>query len=94
MDQAVCPTTEVEIMSHIVGPDDGNFPPDAARAILRLRLDDRLTDRLNVLAEKNRHGTLSAAEQTEFDSYLRVGRLLNLLQAKARLSLPRHNDSK
>lgn len=81
-------------MSYIVGPDDDNLPPEAARSILQLRLDDRLTNRVNVLAEKNRLDTITSAERDEFDNYLRVGRVLNLLQAKAHLSLKRHNDSK
>ena len=81
-------------MSHIIGPDDDNLPVEAARAILKLRFDEKLTERLNVLAEKNRQDSLTSAERSEFDNYLRVGRLLNLLQAKAHLSLKRHNDSK
>lgn len=81
-------------MSHVVGPNDGNLPPDAAQAILNLRFDDALTQRMNQLAEKNRQDTLTDTERNELESYLRVGQLLNLLQAKAHLSLKRGNGSK
>ena len=39
------------------------------------------------LADKNNRGTLSAAERQEMEKYARVGNFLDLLQAKARLSL-------
>lgn len=39
------------------------------------------------LAVKNQQGNLSAEEEHELDSYVRVGRLLDLLSAKARTSL-------
>ncbi|WP_261341159.1 hypothetical protein [Fimbriiglobus ruber] len=39
------------------------------------------------LAVKNQEGDISAAEQDELDGYRRVGRLLDLIGAKARLSL-------
>ncbi len=76
-------------MSHVVGPNDGNLPPDAAHAILGLRFDDTLTQRMHELAERNRQDTLTDTERNELESYLRVGQLLNLLQAKAHLSLKR-----
>ena len=42
---------------------------------------------MNELANKNRQGTLTDAERTEMEQYLGVGNFLNLMQAKARLSL-------
>ena len=39
------------------------------------------------LADRNNKGTISDTEQEELDKYLRVGSFINLVQAKARLSL-------
>jgi uncharacterized protein YnzC (UPF0291/DUF896 family) len=61
--------------------------PEFAPAILDLRFDQAAVNRMNELAEKNRQGTLTEAESDEMEKYLRVGNFLNLIQAKARLSL-------
>ena len=45
--------------------------------------------RMLQLAERSEAGTLTAEEQTEFDSYLHVGNLLAVMQSKARLALKR-----
>ena len=76
-----------EILSRIVGPEEGNLTPDAARAVLRLRLDESDRLRAHELAVKNQEGKLTAAEEAEIEAYQRVGRLVDLLRAKARRSL-------
>ena len=79
--------TEADILDEIIAPDQPGLSPESARAILDLRFRQRAMDRMNVLAEKNRQGTLSETEQGELERYLRVGNFLNLIQSKARLSL-------
>jgi uncharacterized protein YnzC (UPF0291/DUF896 family) len=68
-------------------PNQPGMSPESARAILDLCFDRSAVSRMNELAEKNRQGTLTEAERKEMDAYLRVGNFLNLMQAKARLSL-------
>lgn len=79
--------TEAAILSRVIQPDHDDLPLAAARVLLKLEFtaDDR--QRMHELAVKNQDGKLSSAEQKERDGYLRVGRLLDLLGAKARLSL-------
>jgi hypothetical protein len=79
--------TEADILAHVISPDQPGLPPESARAILELKFDQTARERMNDLAEKNRAGTLSEAERMEVEKYLRVGQFLNLLQAKARVSL-------
>ena len=79
--------TEADILAHIVAPGQPGLPPESARAILELKFDQTALKRMNDLAEKNRVGALSEAERIEMEKYLRVGQFLNLLQAKARVSL-------
>lgn len=79
--------TEADILAHVISPDKPGLPPESARSILALKFDQTALVRMNDLAEKNRAGTLSEAERTEMEKYIRVGQFLNLLQAKARESL-------
>jgi hypothetical protein len=79
--------TEADILAQVIMPDRPDLSPDAARAIIGLRFGPDAIGRMNELAEKNRQGTLTPAEQADLDKYLRVGNFLNLIQAKARLSL-------
>jgi hypothetical protein len=79
--------TEADILDHVVSPDQPGLPPESARAILELKFDQTARERMKDLAEKNRAGALSEAERMELEKYLRVGQFLNLLQAKARVSL-------
>lgn len=79
--------TEADILAHVISPNQPGLPPESARAILELKFDQTALERMNDLAEKNRAGVLSEAERMEMEKYLRVGQFLNLLQAKARVSL-------
>jgi hypothetical protein len=83
--------SEADILTDVVAPTQPTLPPAAARAILDLRFNTAANNRLNELAEKNRLGTLTDAERGDLDKYLRVGNFLNLMQAKARVSLAKRN---
>jgi uncharacterized protein YnzC (UPF0291/DUF896 family) len=79
--------TETEIWSRTIKPDQGDLSPDAARALLALKLPAVDVQRINELSAKAREGALSAVESALLDNYLNVGRALELLKAKARFSL-------
>jgi hypothetical protein len=79
--------TEAQILEQVVMSDQPGMSPERARAILDLRFDQSALSRMIELAEKNRQGTLTESERQEMDNYVRVGNLLNLMQAKARLFL-------
>jgi hypothetical protein len=87
MQRTESPNNEAAILSRVIRPDHDGLSPAAARAFLKLEFtaDDR--QRMHELAVKNQAGDLNAAERHELDDYLRVGRLLDLLAAKAHLSL-------
>jgi hypothetical protein len=86
---ATAPTeiTESEILAQVVAPDQPTLPEASAKSILSLRFNQQAIDRMNELAEKNRRGALSEGEREVLERYQRVGNFLNLMQAKARLSL-------
>jgi hypothetical protein len=63
------------------------FSREVARAIQDLEFPPEAIERMHVLAEKARQGTLNPAEQKEIRSYERAGNLLAVLKSKARQRL-------
>jgi len=78
---------ESEILGRVIKPDASTLSPEAARSLVRLAFGRSDVTRMNALAKKNRAGKLTAADEADLESYLRVGRFLALVQAKARGSL-------
>ena len=81
--------TEAEIWNRTIQPESGTWSAEAARALLDLKLRPGDVERVNELSAKAREGALTDEEGRELDSFLNVGRALELLKAKARLSLRR-----
>jgi hypothetical protein len=79
--------TEAEILSEVVAPDQPTLPEGFARAVLAVRFTDGATDRIRDLLQRKNAGTLSPSDETNLEKYLRVGQFIDLMQAKARLSL-------
>jgi len=84
--------SELDILADAITPGEGNLSHSVARSFLQWKFSDRAVTRMNKLARKNQAGTLSAKEQQELDNFMRVGSLIDLIQAKARLSL-KHRHS-
>jgi hypothetical protein len=79
--------SDAEILEHVVSPVQGGLPPDAARAILELKFDKDAARRIRQLLQKNNRGAISAEERITLERFLRMGKFIDLLHAKARLSL-------
>lgn len=79
--------TEAAILRRVIEPEWGNWSRAAAESILNFRFPSPDVERMNLLAAKARAGDTSPAEQAELENYMRVGRLLESFQSKARLSL-------
>jgi hypothetical protein len=84
---AVLENTEAAIFARVVSPDNANLSADAANSILQITFPAADRERMNILAEKAREGTLSSEESDELENYRHVGRLIEVLKSKARLSL-------
>lgn len=80
-------TFESAVLSRIVNPQQGGWSPEAARAILTLALPDVDREKMNRLAAKAADGLLTTDEELEVEGYCQVCRLLDLLKARARVSL-------
>ena len=81
------PNREAEIWARLIRAQKGKLPTDAAEFLLSIAFEDRDRRRMLELAERSEAGTLTAEEQSEFDSYLHIGNFLAVLQSKARLAL-------
>jgi hypothetical protein len=78
---------EAAILSRVIEPDKATLSPAAARSLLELEFTREDQERMHQLLDKNQQGRLTKQEQQELDTYRRIGRLIDLLCAKAHLSL-------
>jgi hypothetical protein len=86
--------TEADILAEIIGPDHADLNPQAARSLLELKVGKDSEKRIRQLLKKNNRGTITADERATLEKYLRVGRFLDLLQTKARLSLKADSEGR
>jgi hypothetical protein len=66
------------------------FTPEVAQAVIRLRADPQLQDRMDELGEKCNEGRLTAEEREEYETSVRFANYLAIIQAKAHRLLKRH----
>lgn len=92
MPSSELPNNEAAILTRVIQPDQDDLPLAAARAFLKLNFPAEDRERMHELAVKNQAGKLTATERQELEGYLRIGRLLDLLGAKARLSLKKRGQ--
>lgn len=85
--------TEADILEKVVSPHVAGLTPEAARSLLEFKFDAPTTKRIRQLLQKNNRGTISADERIDLEKYLRVGQFLDLVHAKARLSLQESDSS-
>ena len=79
--------TATAILARAINPESGTWSPDASRSILDIRLPKADCDLRDALAENARQSTLSEADEQELENYRHAGRILELMKAKARISL-------
>jgi hypothetical protein len=84
---ATVASKEGSILSRVLRPERGDLPPETARWLLGVDFDPDDRVRIAALYEKAREGVLSEVEDAELDDYGNVGRMLEMLRAKARVSL-------
>lgn len=84
---------EIAILSRALASETGGLSPDAARSILAIELSRDDHSELRRLAALAKERPLSAEEETDLENYRHVGRLLELMKSKARISLKRLADS-
>jgi hypothetical protein len=84
---------EVSILSRALAPDAGGLSAEAARAILAIELSPTDRAELQRLAHGAKDGSLTPEEHADLENYRHVGRLLELMKSKARISLKQSTDA-
>jgi hypothetical protein len=75
------------VLETVLDPVVECFTPSVAEEIANLRANPRLQERLDVLADKSNEGSLTEAERTEYETYVKAIDFITILQAKARVIL-------
>jgi hypothetical protein len=83
---------QTAILDRLVEPVARALTPEVAKALVQLRADPELQNRMDELAQKCNEGRLSPDEQEEYETSIRFGNFLAILQAKARRLLQRQQD--
>jgi hypothetical protein len=81
------------VLERLLEPLSRCLNADSARALVELRADPVAEARIEELAEKCNEGQLTPDEHREYETYVHVGNVIAILQAKARLQLKRPASS-
>ena len=81
--QTATTNTEAAILGRLLQSRE-NMSREVAEYLLSIDFDGDDIDRMNMLSERAREGTLTGEDTAELDSYLHVGSLLAILQSRAR----------
>lgn len=81
------PPQDSAILSRLFDAAPAAFSLEFAKYLSQLQFGSDDQDRMHELAAKARDGELNEAEQIEIESFERVGQILNIMQAKARIRL-------
>ena len=68
--------------------------PEKAEAIMSLAFAREDQERMRELMDRNNQGLLTDSERDEMEGFRRVGTLLGILQARARLALDKSHSSR
>ena len=80
-------SSEVAILDRVIQPDSGDWPREAAEAILAIGFNETDRERMTALLEKAKDGNLTGEESEALENYRHIGKLLELMKSRARRSL-------
>ncbi len=78
-------SAEQPLVDRLLEPLSRCIRGEGERELLNLRADTELQARIDELADKCDEGLLTPEERTEYETYIRFGNFVAILQAKARL---------
>ena len=85
--------SEADILDELIRPDDSSLSLHVAEEFLAIGFSSTAKETIRELLQKNNSGTITDAEKETLQNYTRIGQFLDLLQAKARLSLMQGGSS-
>jgi len=87
MNPIIVENNQADILARAIDGNVGGLSVDVAQFIVALKLAADDERRMNELAEKARAGYLTTNEDSELEEFRRCGRLMEMLQLKARKAL-------
>ena len=81
-------------IDRLVEPVVRTLTPEVAKALVELRADPHLQARMDELAEKCNEGQMTPDEREEYETSIRFGNFIAILQTKARQLLKRRATRK
>lgn len=81
--------SSADTIDRFLGIDSQQLTPPMANAILTFTATDEVKSRVAELAEKANFGTISSAEQEEYEGYIELDTLLTIAKSRARQYLNR-----
>ena len=82
-------STANDAIENVLSAVGGCLDTTSAKALLRLRASEQLQTRIEELAGRCTEGQLSGEERDEYESLVRLGNFVAILQARARRQLER-----
>ena len=76
-----------DVIENVISAVGGCLDAASAEALLRLRAPEQLQERIEDLAERCTEAQLSDEEREEYESLVRLGNFVAILQARARRQL-------
>ena len=71
-------------LDRMLEPVSDCLTPEVARRLVQMRADPEFQARIDDLADRCTEGSLTAEEKLEYETYVRAGNLIAILQGKAR----------
>ena len=79
--------SEAAILGRVFRPDSADWSPAAAEAILKLQFTELDHERMADLLDEAKTGGLTGEAASTLEHYRHVGKMLELMKSRARLSL-------
>jgi len=74
-------------IERLFDPTNGIFTVETAKKLLGMRPTQEETDRLEYLGNQANKGRLTSEEREEYETRVRLGKFISIMQLKARLLL-------
>jgi len=81
-------------LDRLVEPIARTLTPQVAKALVKLKADPKVQARMDELAEKCNEDVLTPDERDEYETSIRFGNFIAVLQAKARHFLSRRTTGR
>ncbi len=87
------PEPDATVLTRLLTPVGHCLTPEVATALINLRVDPSVQERIEELADRCTEGTLSPEERVEYETYVHAIDFISTLQAQAHRVLEKNGTS-